>query len=185
MSNVEQPKYQTISSVGAIEVREYEPVVAAEVEVTGERTAAIREGFRMIAAYIFGANKPHTKIAMTAPVEQESQRIAMTAPVTQQSSGRNWRVRFIMPKTWTMETLPAPTDPRVRLVPIPSRRVVAIRFSGRATDKLLAAKTEELRAFAANRNIRTTGEPVFAFYNPPWTLPFLRRNEVMLDVAAN
>ena len=183
MSNVEQPKYTTLSSEGSIEVREYAPLVAAEVEVTGERSAAIREGFRTIAAYIFGANKPHSKIAMTAPVEQQSQKIAMTGPVTQQSNVRNWTVRFIMPGSWTMETLPEPTDPRVKLVPTPTRRMLAIRFSGLITDKLIAAKITELRAFAAGRKLSTVGEPIFAFYNPPWTLPFLRRNEAMFEVA--
>ncbi len=185
MSNVEQPEYEILSSEGSIEVREYEPLVTAEVEVTGERSTAIREGFRTIAAYIFGANKPQSKIATTAPVEQQSQKIAMTAPVTQQSTGRDWTVRFIMPQRWTIETLPEPTDPRVKLVPMRARRMVAIRYSGFATDKLIAAKTAELRAFASQGKIKTVGEPILAFYNPPWTLPFLRRNEVMLEVAQN
>jgi SOUL heme-binding protein len=184
MSNVEQPKYTTLSSDGSIEIREYAPLVAAEVKVTGDRSAAIRAGFRTIAAYIFGANKPRTKIAMTAPVEQQSQTIAMTAPVTQQSDGRDWTVRFIMPASWTMETLPEPSDPRVNLVPIPQRRMAVIRFSGWATDALIATKTAELRAFLSQRKFHAVGEPVLAFYNPPWTLPFLRRNEVMLELAS-
>jgi hypothetical protein len=183
MSNVEQPKYKTVTSDGPIEIREYEPIITAEVDVTGERSAAIREGFRAIAAYIFGDNKPRPKIAMTAPVEQQSQKIAMTAPVTQKSNDRNWTVRFIMPKSWTMETLPEPTDSRVRLVPVSGRRMLAIRFSGLATDGIIAQKTSELRRFASDRNINSQGEPILAFYNPPWTLPLLRRNEIMLEIA--
>jgi SOUL heme-binding protein len=184
MSNVEQPKYTTLFAAGSNEIREYAPVIAAEVNVTGDRSAAIQTGFRTIAAYIFGANKPHAKIAMTAPVEQQSQKIAMTAPVTQQSNGRDWIVRFIMPASWTIETLPEPSDPRVKLVPIPERRMAVIRFSGWATDSLIASKTAELRAFVSQRKLDAVGEPVLAFYNPPWTLPFLRRNEVMLEVAS-
>jgi phosphatidylserine decarboxylase len=99
MSNVEQPKYKTVTSDGPIEIREYEPIIAAEVDVTGERFAAIREGFRVMAVYIFGDNKPRAKIAMTAPVEQQSQKIAMTAPFTRQSKDGNSTVRFIMPKS--------------------------------------------------------------------------------------
>jgi hypothetical protein len=184
MSNVEQPKYATLSTDGAIEIRKYAPQIVAEVKVTGERSAAIRTGFRTIAAYIFGANKPHAKIAMTAPVEQQSQKIAMTAPVTQQSNGRDWTVRFILPSSWSMEALPEPSDPRVKLVPITERRMAAIRFSGWATDTLIATKTAELRGFLSQRKLDVVGEPVLAFYNPPWTLPFLRRNEVMLELAS-
>jgi hypothetical protein len=183
MSNVEQPKYTTVLAEGPIEIRNYAPQIAAEVTVTGERAAAIRNGFRIIAAYIFGANKPHTKIAMTAPVEQQSQKIAMTAPVLQEGNGSDWTVRFIMPSEWMMETLPQPTDPRVKLVPVPERRMLAIRFSGWATNASIAAKVGELRAFASKQKLNLRGDPVLAFYNPPWTLPFFRRNEVMFELA--
>lgn len=186
MSRVEQPNYKVTHSDGAIEMRDYGAMIAAEAEVGGERRAAINEGFRLIAAYIFGANKPNEKIAMTAPVEQQAkQKIAMTAPVTQQSLDNSWTVRFIMPESWTMETLPTPTDDRVKLVPLPSKQMVVIRFSGVASDALIAAKTSELRQYAANHNLSVTGEPVLAFYNPPWTLPFFRRNEIMLELKSS
>jgi hypothetical protein len=186
MSRVEQPKYAVTRSDGAIEIRDYGSMIAAEVELSGERRAAINEGFRLIAGYIFGANKPNAKIAMTAPVEQQAkQTIAMTAPVTQQSRDRSWTVRFIMPKSWTMETLPTPTDDRVKLVPLPSKQMVVIRFSGVANDALIATKTSELRQYAADNKLSVRGEPVLAFYNPPWTLPFFRRNEIMLELTSS
>jgi hypothetical protein len=181
MSRVEKPDYKVLSSDGAIEVRSYGPMIVAEAVVQGERKAAIREGFRLIAAYIFGANKPNARIAMTAPVQQQKQAISMTAPVTQQGAGNAWTVRFIMPKSQTMETLPVPSDARVSLKPLPARRFVAIRFSGFATDKAIAGRTDQLRRYAADHKLSTTGEPVLAFYNPPWTLPFFRRNEIMLE----
>ncbi|WP_339085709.1 heme-binding protein [Hyphomicrobium sp. ghe19] len=171
MSDVEQPKFTTLLAEGPIEIRKYAPQVAAEVTVTGERSAAIRNGFRIIAAYIFGANKPHTKIAMTAPV-------------LQLGNGAHWTVRFIMPAEWTTETLPEPSDARVRLVPVQERRMLAIRFSGRATDALISTKIAELREFALKHKLDLRGDPVLAFYNPPWTLPFLRRNEVMFELSA-
>ena len=183
MSRVEQPDYKAEASEGPIQVRSYGPMIAAEATVEGERKAAIREGFRLIAAYIFGKNTPRAKIAMTAPVEQRKQTIAMTAPVTQQAGNGSWTVRFIMPKSWTMDTLPAPADPRVRLEPLPARRFAVITFSGLAGDAAIKAKTEELRQYAASHKLTTVGEPVLAFYNPPWTLPFFRRNEVMLELA--
>jgi hypothetical protein len=184
MSRVEQPDYKIEVSEGAIEIRSYSPMIAAEALVEGERKAAIREGFRLIAAYIFGANKPNAKIAMTAPVQQQKQTIAMTAPVTQQGSGNAWTVRFIMPKSWTMETLPTASDPRVSLEPIPARRFVAITFSGFATNEAIEKRTGELRHYAADHKLGTIGEPLLAFFNPPWTLPFFRRNEVMLELAS-
>ena len=185
MSRVEQPGYMITMSDGAIEIRSYGPMIAAEAEVKGERKAAINEGFRLIAAYIFGANTPNAKIAMTAHVQQQSsQKIAMTAPVTQQTAGDSWTVRFIMPSNWTLETLPAPNDARVTLEPVAAKRMLAIRFSGTASDELIRTKTDELRRYAAAKKLATVGEPLLAFYNPPWTLPFLRRNEVMLELAA-
>ena len=184
MSRVEQPDYQVTSSSGSIEVRAYGPTIVAEAQVKGERKAAINEGFRLIAAYIFGSNNPKAKIEMTAPVQQQrQQKIAMTSPVTQQADGDSWTVRFIMPKSWTMETLPTPNDPRVKLVPVPAKRMVAIRFSGTANDNLIEAKTAELRRYATEQKLLTIGDPVLAFYNPPWTLPFLRRNEIMLELT--
>lgn len=184
MSSVEQPEYKVTNTDGSIEFREYGPMIAAEAEVKGERQAAISEGFRLIAAYIFGANTPNAKISMTAPVEQQAkQSIAMTAPVTQQAEAGVWIVRFIMPKSWTMETLPAPSDPRVKLIPLPAKAMVAIRFSGTADDALIATKTAELRKYITDHRLTVIGEPILAFYNPPWTLPPFRRNEIMIERA--
>jgi hypothetical protein len=184
LSRVEQPDYKVEKKDGPIEIRSYGPMIAAEAVVEGERKPAISEGFRLIAGYIFGKNKPEEKIAMTAPVEQQkSQKIAMTAPVEQQAHDNAWTVRFIMPKSWTMQTLPVPSDPRVKLEPLPARRFLVITFSGLARDDMLKEKTAELKQYAAAHHLTTAGEPVLAFYNPPWTLPMLRRNEIMLELA--
>jgi hypothetical protein len=183
MSRVEQPEYRIETSDGAIEIRSYGAMIVAEAMVEGERKAAINDGFRLIAAYIFGANKPNAKIAMTAPVQQQQRTIAMTAPVTQQATGNAWTVRFVMPASWTIDTLPAPNDARVSLRPIPASRFVAITFSGIATRDAIAKRTDDLRRYAADHKLSTTGEPLLAFYNPPWTLPFFRRNEIMLELA--
>jgi hypothetical protein len=168
MSRVEQPKYDVVETSGAIEMRRYGPMIAAETPASGERRPAIEEGFRRVAGYIFGGNTEKSKIAMTAPVVQQS------------SGSGEWTVGFIMPSQWSLDALPKPGDSRVRLVPIPARRMIAITFSGTATTELLDAKTRELRDYAAAKGLKVTGEPMLAFYNPPWTLPILRRNEVLL-----
>lgn len=183
MSQVAEPKFKTLSTQGKFEIREYVPVIVAEVEVSGERKAAINEGFRLIAGYIFGGNSPGQKIAMTAPVlQQRGENIAMTAPVTQQARGDVWKVRFVMPELFTLETLPKPANERVKLIAVPAKRFVVIRFSGSQTDRNMRPHQDKLLSYVREHSLLTTGEPIFAFYNPPWTLPFLKRNEVMLEL---
>lgn len=186
MSRVEQPEYQVESSDGPIEIRRYGPMIAAEAAVKGDRKSAISEGFRIIAAYIFGANNEQTKIEMTAPVQQKRpQEIAMTPPVTQQADGDTWSVRFIMPRRWNMQSLPKPNDERVRLIEVPAKRMVVIEFSGTADEALIREKIGEARDYLKLKKLVAIGEPVLAFYNPPWTLPFLRRNEIMFEIPAS
>ena len=184
MSRVEQPKYELTSTHGEIETRSYGPMIVARTVVNGDRKSAINEGFRLIAAYIFGENEHNVKVEMTAPVRQASQQnIAMTAPVTQQIHGESWTIQFIMPSEWSMDTLPLPMDERVTLTPVSPKQMLVIRFSGSASDALMRSKTTELMNYAKKRHLEVQGEPIFAFYNPPWTLPFLRRNEVMIQLA--
>lgn len=183
-SNVETPIYAVSSKSGNLEVREYGPTIVAEATVAGERDKAIQRGFRIIADYIFGNNLSSTKVAMTAPVmQQPSEKIAMTAPVIQQASGKSWNVRFVMPSEYTMETLPKPVNPKVALIEVPAARFAVIRFSGFAGQGSLDEHEDQLRAFIAERGLTATSEPQYAFYNAPWTLPFMRRNEVMIEVG--
>lgn len=184
MSNVEKPDYVVTLSKNNIEIREYKPMITASVRVSGERKEAIRKGFRLVADYIFGNNAISTKIAMTAPVEQrESQKIAMTAPVQQQLDGQSWEISFVMPKEYSIDTLPTPKNSEVTLAEIASKQFVVIKFSGRNTDSNIEQYTTRLEKFAVDNSLQTIGSPKYAFYNPPWTLPFLRRNEVMLELT--
>lgn len=183
MSQVEQPKYSVVKSDGKIEVRQYPPMIVAEVEVKGERMKALNEGFRLIADYIFGNNLSSKKVAMTAPVTQEpGDKIAMTAPVTQDGSGDSWKVRFVMPVQYTLDTLPKPKNDAVHLISIPARKVVAIRFSGSNTDKNINSHRAQLVEYIQEHKLAVISPSTTAFYNPPWTLPFLRRNEVVFEL---
>ncbi|WP_315718757.1 MULTISPECIES: heme-binding protein [unclassified Bradyrhizobium] len=175
MSRVEHPRYDVVRRDGAFEIRAYAPMIIAQAEVQGARKPAIEEGFRIIGGYIFGANQGKAKIAMTAPVQQQ----AATAPAEGVGSDR-WSVSFVMPSNWSLDTLPPPADARIKLTPLPAQRMIALTFSGSYSDGILADKTRELRDYAQSQGIIVSGAPLLAFYNPPWTLPMLRRNEIML-----
>lgn len=197
MSNVEKPQYQLISEQGNIQIREYNPSIVAEVQVQGEREEAISQGFRLLADYIFGNNRVEQDIAMTAPVtqqsgqkiamtapvtQQSSQKIAMTAPVKQQGSDNAWKVNFTMPSQYSMNTLPKPNNEKVTLHQVPSKKYAIIKFSGMGSNKNLALHEKELQEYISKNKIQTISEPMYAFYNPPWTLAFLRHNEIMIEI---
>lgn len=193
LTKTPEPEYSVVRSDPPFEIREYAPMVVAQVEVTGERDEAINRGFRLLADYIFGGNdggEGGNKIAMTAPVLQEpaqakdGENIAMTAPVTQESANAagNWVVTFVMPPGRTLDSLPKPDNAVVKLSETPAHRRAVVRFSGFAPTGKLKEKEAELSAWVADQKLAPLGTPVYAFYNPPWTLPFLRRNEVMVPV---
>jgi effector-binding domain-containing protein len=185
MSAVEKPNYTLVDRIEEVEIRDYPPMIVAEVEVSGERKVAISQGFKRIANYIFGDNSPRQKIEMTAPVTQQAsgEKIAMTAPVMQEAVSDLWKIRFVMPASYRLETLPAPNDKAVKLIALPPQRYAAVRFSGLATEDAIAAHKRLLFDTLAKHGVSMQGEAVLAFYDPPWTLPFLRRNEILVKVA--
>ena len=183
LSDVEKPDYKVIQSEQNIEIRQYEPMIIAEVEVDGKREDAIGDGFRLLANYIFGNNTVQQVISMTAPVQQkENQKIAMTAPVQQQSTGKSWRMSFVMPSKYSMDSLPVPNNNRVRLKEILTKKFVVIEFSGTNSNENVIEHENQLMNYIEANQIKINGSPNYAFYNPPWSLPFLRRNEVMIEI---
>ena len=181
ISNVEKPDYKIIQSEQNIEIRQYEPMIIAEVEVDGKREDAIRDGFRLIADYIFGNNTVEQNISMTAPVQQK-EKIAMTSPVQQQLAGKSWQISFVMPSEYSMESLPVPNNNRVRLKEILAKKFVVIEFSGSNSNENVIGHENQLMKYIKANQINIIGSPKYAFYNAPWTLPFLRRNEVMIEI---
>ena len=181
----EEPSYAVSLKDGYFEVRNYPALVAAEVSVSGDRAQASSEGFKLLAGYIFGGNTKKQGIAMTAPVVQtaaESEKIAMTAPVLQTGQPGGWTVRFVMPSSYTLATLPTPNDARVRLTPMPAARMAVVQFSGLAGEDDIAEQTELLNAFVTRNRLQATDRPALARYNPPWTPWFMRRNEIMVPI---
>lgn len=185
VADTEEPAHTIILEDGKRQIRQYAPKIVAEVEVSGSQSRASNAGFRTLADFIFGNNTAKTEIAMTAPVTQTaSEEIAMTAPVTQTQAGEDrWTVGFVMPSKWTMETLPTPNNPDVKIRQIAPEMLAVIRFNGRGRAAKQARKQAELEAWIAEQNYQITGPATAAFYDPPWTLPPFRRNEVMIPVT--
>jgi hypothetical protein len=190
--SIESPSYSVVLQRGPVEYRRYEPYLVAEtlVENDGRYKDAGNEGFRRLFRYITGGNTAQQKIAMTAPVEQSAaradggSRIAMTAPVSQSLASQGWLVSFMVPSAFTMDTVPQPTDPRVAIRRVPAELRAVLRYSGRWTDKLFTSKRSELLVVLAEQGVEIAGEPQSAFYDPPYKLPFMRRNEVQAIVSA-
>jgi hypothetical protein len=186
-SGTEEPAYKLLSMADGLEIREYAPRIAAETLVSGEADTVRNEGFRRLAGYIFGDNRSKAKIAMTAPVAQSagsaSEKIAMTAPVAQDlDGGGQWRLRFFAPAGMTLETMPIPNDARVTITQLPAQTFAVRRFSGDRSSAVVEQQEALLRASLQGQPWTPDGDIVAWFYDPPWTLPFLRRNEVAIPV---
>jgi hypothetical protein len=182
----EEPAFVLDRRDGDFEIRSYGPVIEAETTVAGGAERARNAGFHPLADYIFANDRKGGKIAMTAPVTQTPRkRIAMTAPVTQESASDGWIISFTMPAGYTMETLPPPGNPAVRLVAHAARKMAVVRFSGLAGREQMDKKRTELLEKVSKSGLWPVGEPIFAFYDPPWTLPWARRNEVMVEIQAH
>jgi effector-binding domain-containing protein len=181
----EEVKYRVLESSGDFELRQYESSLGAETTVEGDFHEVGNEGFRRLFDYISGKNRKKQSIPMTAPVSQEasSEKIPMTAPVNQEKVGGAWRITFLMPAAFTMETLPEPLDSRVKLVKIPGRLMAALSYSGTWSRERYEDKEQRLKEFIRQRGLKIEGEPVFARYNPPFMPWFLRRNEVLIPVG--
>jgi hypothetical protein len=184
-SGTEEPAYTVVQAIGpSLEIRQYGARLAADTVVSGDEIAARSEGFRRIAAYIFGANHGAAKIDMTAPVSTApSETIPMTAPVAQAKTLEGWRVRFFMPEKYTLDTLPKPNDPRVEIVTVPPETYAVYRYTGTISAEDVAQAHAELRRLLAGTGYVASGEIVNWFYDPPWTLPPLRRNEAAVVVT--
>ncbi len=181
----EEAAYDVVVADDQLEVREYAPQIVAEVIVNDDFEGAGNQAFRKLFKYISGFNTASQDIAMTAPVSQQqrSEKIAMTAPVGQRPAGEGWAVSFMMPAKYTLDTIPMPGDPSVKIRAIPAHRMAAIRFSGRWTTKNYEKHLAELMTWVEVRGLEVSGEPVWARYNAPFVPWFMRRNEILMPVV--
>jgi hypothetical protein len=189
----EQPKYDVIEKYDDFELRQYAPYVVAETVVSGSFDEAGNKAFRILFQYISGDNLKKTEIPMTAPVNQSpsiesGEKIEMTAPVEQTPDGKksdSYVVSFIMPSKFALDTLPIPADQRIKLRQIKSRLLAARTYSGTWSEKRYRENEAALVKAVKAAGLAAVGEPIFARYNSPFTLWFLRRNEVLVEVKAD
>ena len=183
---IEEAPYTVVKKDHKFEIRDYAPHILAETVVEGDFEEAGNKAFNVLFGYISGDNRSREKLAMTAPVSQEpkGEKIKMTAPVGQQRVQESWAVSFMMPASYTLETLPEPDDPTVRLRQVPARRIAAVRYSGFWSEKSYLRYKLELESWIHEKGLTMVGDPIWARYNPPFTPWFLRRNEILIPVDA-
>jgi len=183
---IEEATYKVVKKDNKFEIRDYAPHILAETVVEGDFEEAGNKAFNVLFGYISGDNRSREKLAMTAPVSQEpkGEKIKMTAPVGQQRVQESWAVSFMMPASYTLETLPEPEDPKVTLRQVPARRMAAVRYSGFWNEKGYLRYKLELESWIHEKGHTIVGDPIWARYNAPFTPWFLRRNEILIPVDA-
>ena len=181
---IEEASYDVLISQAPFELRHYAPTLIAQTVVNGDMDAASNQGFRLIADFIFGNN--------VAPGSEQAKKIAMTAPVTVEpqsgeariAEAKQWRIQFVMPQPYTLNDIPKPVNSAVHLRELPRKYVVVHRYSGLNTFAKVQEKTDQVLAWAKQQSLQVIGTPQLSRYDPPWTLPMFRRNEIMVEVAA-
>lgn len=183
--SIEEPSYKVVIKEGSFQVRDYEPYIIAEVIVDENLEDAGNSAFRTLFGYISGGNTSKSKIEMTAPVTQKkvSEKLSMTKPVTQVVSEKGYAVSFTMPASKTMDNLPKPDDDNITLRTIASRRMAAVVYSGSWSKLRYDDHLKKLEAWIKEKDLSAQGDPVWARYNPPFTIPILRRNEILIPIT--
>ena len=182
---IEEAKYEVVKKDNNFEIRDYTPHIVAETLVVGSLEGAGSTAFKILFGYISGENRSRKKVEMTAPVSQQAnpEKIKMTSPVGQQPIGDKWAISFMMPASYTMETLPDPENPKVSLRQVPGRRMAVVRYTGFWSEKGYLDNKLKLEAWIRENELKVVGDPIWARYNPPFTPWFLRRNEILIPVA--
>lgn len=186
----EEPDFSILKDQGRFQVREYEPLVVVETMVDAGFNEAAKIAFKRLFGYISGANGAEQEFAMTAPVmaldgnSSRGEKIPMTAPVTGEKSTLGWRFAFVLPAEHSLENVPTPTNPDVKPAQVPARKVAVVRYSGSWSETGYQKELKMLQDWMQQNQLEAASLPRVARYDPPWTLPFLRRNEIMIDIRS-
>ena len=183
----EEPDFKLISEEGDFQIREYEPKIIAQVEVEGNFDEASSKGFKLLADYIFGNNLldgESKKISMTTPVEMTplAENLIMTSSIMDDQVNNKWSINFVMPQEYSLDTLPKPNNSQIDIIEVPSEKYAVIIFSGLVRESSYTDKAKLLSNYFKQNNFEKRGAIKIARYNPPWTLPFFRRNELMVKI---
>ena len=183
----EEPEFKLISEEGEFQIREYDPKIIAQVEVEGDFDEASSMGFKLLADYIFGNNLlegESQKISMTTPVEMSpmAENLLITSPVMDDQVNDKWLINFVMPQEYSLDTLPKPNNPQVKIIEVPKEKYAVIVFSGLVRESSYTEKVELLHNYLEENGLKQQSAVKVARYNPPWTLPFFRRNELMVRI---
>ncbi|OQW79600.1 MAG: heme-binding protein [Proteobacteria bacterium ST_bin11] len=179
-----EPTYELLSETGDIQIRRYPPLLIAETVIDADYAQAGNIGFNRLAGFIFGGNLQKQQLAMTTPVFRENagEQIPMTAPVLQEATDNKWTMAFVMPANYSLDTLPTPIDPQVAIKALPAKKVAVLRYSGSLNLEKINEKSRLLSAWIEQQHLTPLSAPRSAAYDPPWTLPALRRNEIHIDI---
>jgi len=183
----EEPDFKILSEEGEFQIREYDQKIIAQVEVEGDFDEASSKGFKLLADYIFGNNLldgESKKISMTAPVEMSplAENLLMTSSIMDDQINNKWSINFVMPQEYSLDTLPKPNNPQVNIIEVLSEKYAVIVFSGLVRESSYAEKVEMLSNYLEKNGLKQQGIIKIARYNPPWTIPFFRRNELMVRI---
>ena len=182
--HTEQPAFTLVLQQDNIEIRDYPPLLIAETEIAGNYADSGRIGFQRLANFIIGDNHQQQSMAMTAPVFRETtgEKISMTAPVLQEPEAQGWRMAFVMPAVFQTNTLPVPNDPAIRIRQLPSQKVAVLSYSGSLNQAQIEQHSKQLQTWLNQQGYQPVSEPRSAAYDPPWTLPALRHNEIHITI---
>lgn len=186
----EQPDYEVLVTEGDIEVRRYKKTLIAQVTIEGEHDQAVMSGFQTLANYIFGDNENQTSMEMTAPVFQESvlrnrttgELIPMTAPLFKYQNKNGWTISFVIPEKFDRHSAPEPIDSNIHLTELPERKTAVFRYSGNNNEEKMKEAEEKLNEWLRSSGLTTKSTIRWAQYDPPFAIPFLKRNEAQIDI---
>lgn len=184
MRDTPEPQYQVVRQDREFEIRAYPPMLVAETQVSGTYREAGSIAFQRLANYIFGGNTRRESMVMTTPVirEAEGEEISMTAPVLQQGDGRQWKMSFVMPAGYRLDSLPVPLDANIQLKELAAKKVAVLRYSGSLDENTITTNSQKLLEWLDKQSLKPISPARSAAYDPPWTIPMLRRNEIHVDI---
>lgn len=181
-SGTKEPPYKRLMQDGDYELREYSSIVMVTAFSNGSFSESQGQSFRKLFDYISGKNISQKSIPMTAPVLMEpiTEKISMTAPVLMENKGEGWTMSFVLPETYTLQTAPQPADDSLSLEERKNIKYAVLRFNGLFKESSFSEKSKDLQGWMLKNNLKPSGPALRAGYNPPWTIPPLRRNEILI-----